>query len=69
MARAERSPSPQRSQSVEKDADVQVLEQAQTTNEELWIQEYGLIKDKSKEELALLNKKVVKKLDWRFLTT
>jgi hypothetical protein len=69
MARAERSPSPQRTQSLEKETGVEVLEQAQTTNEELWIQEYALIKDKSKEELEALNKKVVKKLDWRFLTT
>ncbi|KAK5083812.1 hypothetical protein LTR05_006318 [Lithohypha guttulata] len=55
--------------SIEKVADVQVLEQVPTTNEEIWIQQYDLLVSKSKEELDALNKKVVKKLDWRFLTT
>lgn len=52
-----------------KEADVEVIEQVQTTNEELWLQEYNLLVGKSKEELDKLNKKVVKKLDWRFLVT
>jgi len=31
------------------------------------LERYPLIKDKSKEELDALNKKVLKKLDWKFL--
>ena len=31
------------------------------------LERYSLIKDKSKEELDALNKKVLKKLDWKFL--
>jgi hypothetical protein len=55
--------------SLEKEGDINIIEEAQTSNERLWIQEYDLLRDKTKEELVALNKKVVKKLDWRFLTT
>jgi sugar phosphate permease len=58
-----------RKSSLGKEGGVEVLEQAHTSNEQLWIQEYDLIRDKSQEELDVLNKKVLKKLDWRFLTT
>ena len=58
-----------RRSSIGKEGGIEVLEDAQTSNEQLWIQEYDLLRDKSKEELDLLNKKVLKKLDWRFLTT
>jgi hypothetical protein len=37
------------------------------TMEEIVLQRYPLLVNKSKEELAALNKKVVKKLDWKFL--
>jgi hypothetical protein len=60
---------PEKRSSISKEGGIDIVEDAQTSNEELWIQEYDLLRSKSKEELALLNKKVVKKLDWRFLTT
>lgn len=31
------------------------------------LERYPLLKDKSKDELEALNKKVLRKLDWRFL--
>ena len=46
--------------SMDKDGGIEVIEAAQTSNEQLWIQEYDLIRDKSKEELDALNKKVLK---------
>lgn len=55
--------------SISKEAEVETVEQAQSTNEELWLQGYDLLVGKSKEDLDKLNKKVVKKLDWRFLVT
>ena len=48
---------------------VEAFEDVQIANEELWLQQYELLSGKSKEELDALNKKVVKKLDWRFLVT
>ncbi|KPI37082.1 putative transporter [Cyphellophora attinorum] len=60
---------PEPRNSTEKEQNVEILEQAQTSNEELWIQQYDLLAGKSKEELDKINKKVVSKLDWRFLTT
>jgi len=49
--------------------EAEVFEDLQTSNEELWVQQYDLLNGKSKEEMILLNKKVLKKLDWRFLST
>lgn len=71
MGHTDRTPSLvlQSKDSVDKDAKVEVVEQAQASNEELWLQEFDLLVSKPKEELEKLNKKVVKKLDWRFLTT
>jgi hypothetical protein len=71
MARQDnaRSPSSERRPSIDKEGDVSVLEQAQISNEQVWIQEFDLLNTKTPEELAALNKKVLKKLDWRFLTT
>lgn len=44
------------------------IEDAQPNSEaRLWIQQYPLLKDKSEEELAALNKAVLRKLDWKFL--
>ncbi|KPI37705.1 putative transporter [Cyphellophora attinorum] len=63
------TPQPARRSSMDKEADVEVVESIQAANEELWLQQYDLLAGKSKQELAALNKKVVKKLDWRFLTT
>lgn len=59
-----------RRSSLAKEGDIDVVEEAQiSSNEQLWLQEYDLLVGKSKEELDALNKKVLKKLDWRFLTT
>lgn len=55
--------------SIEKPESEVVEELQQLANEELWIQQYDLLNSKTKEELDILNKKVLKKLDWRFLTT
>lgn len=55
--------------SLEKTFTAEVVEDAQLSNQEIWIQQYDLLVGKSKEELDALNKKVVKKLDWRFLVT
>lgn len=33
------------------------------------LQRYPLLRDKSEDELKLLNKKVLRKLDWKFLPT
>ena len=66
---AEKAATPEPRASIGKEGGVEVLEQAQPSNEQLWIQEYDLLHNKSQEELTALNKKVVKKLDWRFLTT
>lgn len=71
MERKERTPSHSSRQrpSISKEAEVEAVEHAQSTNEELWLQGYDLLVGKSKEDLDKLNKKVVKKLDWRFLVT
>jgi hypothetical protein len=69
MARDNTTSSPERRLSLGKEGAVEVLEDVQTSNEQLWLQEYDLLVGKSKEELDALNKKVVRKLDWRFLTT
>ena len=71
MAQENKSQAPlaDRRSSIEKKSDIDIIEDVQTSNEQLWLQEYDLLVGKSKEELAALNKKVVKKLDWRFLTT
>lgn len=55
---------------MEKPTEIEVSEEmAQLANEELWLQQYDLLVGRSKEELDVLNKKVLKKLDWRFLVT
>lgn len=43
------------------------VEHAQTNPEAIWIQQYPLLANKSEEELAALNKAVLRKLDWKFL--
>lgn len=35
--------------------------------EDLYLERYPLLRDKSKEDLAKLNKSVLRKLDWKFL--
>lgn len=35
--------------------------------EPTYLEGYPLLRDKSEEELAVLNKKVLRKLDWKFL--
>jgi hypothetical protein len=46
-------------------ADVQHIEGLQ----DLWLQGFPLLQDKSAEELRVLQKSLLKKLDWRFLPT
>lgn len=43
------------------------VENADPSNEAIWIQQYPLLVDKTTDELATLNKSVLKKLDWKFL--
>jgi hypothetical protein len=43
------------------------VEHVETTDPELYLQGYPLLRDKSQDELAKLNKAVLKKLDWKFL--
>lgn len=43
------------------------IENAETQDETIWLQRYPLLVSKSPEELAALNKSVLRKLDWRFL--
>jgi hypothetical protein len=43
------------------------VENAQIDVEATWIQQYPLLANKSEEELAALNKAVLRKLDWKFL--
>jgi len=53
--------------SLPKDGVFEVIEQAQVTEADLYLQRFDLLAGKSSEELAKLNKKVVSKLDWKFL--
>ena len=53
--------------SVEKEADIQVVENAHQDDGVQYLQHFDLLQDKSKDELDHLNKKVLRKLDWRFL--
>jgi hypothetical protein len=46
-------------------ADVQHIEGLQ----DLWLQGFPLLQDKSAEELRVLQKSLLRKLDWRFLPT
>ena len=43
------------------------IENAAPEDVTLWLQQYPLLAEKSPEELAVLNKAVLKKLDWKFL--
>jgi hypothetical protein len=47
-------------------ADVQHIE---TQPEQLYLERFPLLQGKSEEELVALNKKLLKKLDYRFLPT
>jgi hypothetical protein len=56
----------QRMDSIDKvKADVQHIEGLQ----DLWLQGFPLLQDKSAEELRVLQKSLLRKLDWRFLPT
>lgn len=48
-------------------APIEHIESASIWQQERAHEKYALLKDKTPEELKALNKKVVKKLDWRFL--
>jgi hypothetical protein len=54
--------------SLSKDGEVEVVEQAQVSEAESYLQHFDLLVGKPKEELDRLNKKVLSKLDWKFLT-
>jgi hypothetical protein len=43
------------------------IEHSEIADAELWLQGYPLLRGKSKDELAKINKSVLKKLDWKFL--
>ncbi|ETN39805.1 uncharacterized protein HMPREF1541_06031 [Cyphellophora europaea CBS 101466] len=51
----------------DKEAEVQIIEQAQVTEAESYLQHFDLLAGKSKDEIEKLNKKVLRKLDWKFL--
>lgn len=53
--------------SVEKEADIQVVENAQQDEGRQYLEHFDLLQNKTKDELDSLNKKVLRKLDWRFL--
>jgi hypothetical protein len=48
-------------------AEIVKIENAVPDDESVWIQQYPLLANKSPEELAALNKSVLRKLDWKFL--
>lgn len=48
-------------------AEIVKVEDAETDETLVWLQQYPLLVDKSPEELAKLNKSVLRKLDWKFL--
>lgn len=53
--------------SLPKDGGVEIVERAQVAEADLYLQHFDLLAGKSKEELDKLNKKVLSKLDWKFL--
>lgn len=57
----------QSSLSEKEQANIEVLEHAQTSEAHTYLQKFNLLAGKSTEELDTLNKKVLSKLDWRFL--
>lgn len=48
-------------------AEIVKIENAEPDDAINWLQQYPLLREKSPEELAALNKAVLKKLDWKFL--
>lgn len=54
-----------KSDSIDLKENLENIEDVSATD--LILERYPLIKDKSTEELAALNRAVLKKLDWRFL--
>lgn len=48
-------------------AEIIKIENAAPDDAAVWIQQYPLLREKTQEELAALNKAVLKKLDWKFL--
>ena len=53
--------------SMKDDTKIEIIEDAATNEAELYLQRFDLIAAKGKDELAALNKKVLRKLDWKFL--
>jgi hypothetical protein len=53
--------------SISKDSDIIKIEDAVPNENANYLQQYPLLSNKSEDELKLLNKAVLKKLDWRFL--
>lgn len=48
-------------------AEIVKIENAAPDDASVWIQQYPLLREKTEEELAALNKAVLRKLDWKFL--
>lgn len=48
-------------------AEIVKIENAVPEDASVWIQRYPLLREKTPEELAALNKAVLRKLDWKFL--
>lgn len=48
-------------------AEIVKIENAAPADASVWIQQYPLLREKTEEELAALNKAVLRKLDWKFL--
>ena len=49
------------------DAEIVKIEHAAPADASVWVQRYPLLREKTEEELAALNKAVLRKLDWKFL--
>jgi hypothetical protein len=56
-----------RSSTSKKLEDIEVIETVETSEAEAYLQRFELLRGKSKDELAALNKSLVRKLDWKFL--
>ena len=49
------------------DAEIVKVEHVAPADASVWVQQYPLLREKTEEELAALNKAVLRKLDWKFL--
>lgn len=61
------SPTREDSKTPKQSGEIAEIENAEVPAEDIFLQRYPLLANKSKEELNKLNKSVLSKLDWRFL--